>query len=151
MMDFQTFEDVLDFAILQEKAAQEFYLDLSRKVLDKHVRSFYKELVQQEYIHEQKLMELKRYEFDLRAPDLEALRESGYLDAMPISPESTLNEAVRYAVKKERSAKLLYLTLSQMVNQEELAQLFRTLADQEQAHREFFETEYKDCLMESEK
>ena len=149
MMDFQTFEDVLDFAILQEKAAQEFYSDLAQKVIDTHVRSFYHELVQQERVHEQKLMHLKRYEFDLRAPDLESLQESGYLDALPVPPRVSLEEAVRYAVKKERSAKMLYQTLSQVVDQEELSQLFRTLADQEQAHREFFETEYKDCLTET--
>ena len=146
MMDFQTFEDVLDFAIMQEKAAQQFYFELSQTVIDEHVRAFYQELVHQEQVHEQKLMDLKRYDFDLRAPDIETLRESGYLDALPVSPRVTMAEAVRYAVKKERSAKLLYLTLSQMVDREELAQLFRTLADQEQAHREFFETEYKEYL-----
>src|SRR5210317_508492 len=111
MMHFQTFEDVLDFAILQEKAAQEFYSDLAQKVIDTHVRSFYHELVQQERLHEKKLMDLKRYEFDLQAPDLETLQESGYLDALPVPPGISLEEAVRYAVKKERSAKLLYQTL----------------------------------------
>jgi rubrerythrin len=149
-MDFQTFEDVLDFAILQEKAAQQFYFDLSQKVLDGHVRSFYQELVQQERQHEKKLMDLKRYEFDLRTPDLEALRNSGYLDAMPVPPGATLTEAVQYAIKKERSAKLLYMTLSKMIDSEELSLLFRTLADQEQAHREFFETEYRDSLVKAE-
>lgn len=146
MMEFHTFEDVLDIAILQEKAAQRFYSELSRKVLDEHVRSFYHELVEQERLHERKLLDLKRYEYDLKEPDLEMLRNTGYLDAIPISSEATLDEAVRYAVKKERSAKLLYKTLSKMVAHEELAQLFRTLADQEQAHAEFFETEYKEYM-----
>ena len=31
MMEFRSFEDILDFAILQEKAAQQFYTDLSGK------------------------------------------------------------------------------------------------------------------------
>jgi rubrerythrin len=149
MIEFQSFEDVLDFAVLQEKAAQQFYLDLSQKVLDEHVQSFYQEMAQQEGIHEEKLLALKRYEFDLKEPDMESLRQSGYLDAMPISPEATLEEAVRYAYKKERSARMLYHTLSQVVEREELADLFRTLADQEQAHAEFFQTEYRDCLANS--
>lgn len=146
MMEFRTFEDVLDIAILQEKASQQFYSDLSRRVQDEHVRSFYHELVEQERLHEQKLLDLKRYEYDLKEPDLDMLRNTGYLDAIPISPGASLDEAVRYAIKKERSAKLLYQTLAKIVPREELATLFRTLADQEQAHAEFFETEYIESL-----
>ena len=37
-MEFHTFEDVLDFAILQEKAAQEFYSDLHEKAVHEDVR-----------------------------------------------------------------------------------------------------------------
>ena len=63
MVEFHTFEDVLDFAILQEKAAQEFYTDLEDKVTDDDVRLFYKTLVQEEQLHELKLRELKRFEY----------------------------------------------------------------------------------------
>lgn len=143
MNEFRTFEDILDFAILQEKAAQEFYSDLAGKVQDEHVRIFYLELVQQEHIHEKKLMELKRYDYDLQEPDLESLRQSGYLNALPVSPEMTMEEAVQYAIMKEQSAQLLYTTLASMVDRAELAALFRTLAEQEQAHAAFFQTEYK--------
>ncbi|MHC5179907.1 MAG: ferritin family protein, partial [Planctomycetota bacterium] len=90
MMDFDTFEDVLDFAILQEKAAQQFYIKLAGEVLDADVQLFYRTLVEEEQIHEKKLRELKRYEYDLNEPDLEALKDSGYLDAMPIPPDISL-------------------------------------------------------------
>ena len=150
MVEFQTFEDVLDFAILQEKAAQQFYSELSGKVLDSDMRLFYQTLVQEEHLHELKLRELKRFGYELIEPDIETLRESGYLDAMPISPEVTFAEAVRYAIKKERSARMLYRTLGQMCQRKELKQLFDQLAEQEAEHAEHFQTEYKDLLAQSE-
>ena len=145
-MNFNTFEDVLDFAILQEKAAQQFYSEMADKVLDDNVRLFYKTLVQEEHLHELKLRELKRFGYELIEPDVETLRESGYLDAMPVLPEITFAEAVRYAIKKERSARMLYHTLGQMCKRNELKRLFEELAEQESEHAEHFQTEYKELL-----
>lgn len=145
-MEFHTFEDVLDFAILQEKAAQEFYSDLQEKVLDADVRLFYKTLVQEERLHELKLRELKRFGYNLIEPNLETLKQSGYLDAMPISPEVTLKEAVQYAIKKEKSARMLYRTLGQMCDRNELTELFNELAEQEAGHAKYFQTEYGSLL-----
>lgn len=138
MIEFRTFEDILDFAILQEKAAQQFYSYMAGQVLDPDVQLFYRTLAEEERIHEKKLLELKRYEFDLKEPDLESLRSSGYLDAMPAHPEMTLAEAVRYALKKEKSARMLYHTLAGMTRRPELAGLLEQLAQQEQQHADYF-------------
>ena len=148
MMEFHTFEDVLDFAILQEKAAQQFYNKLAGEVLDADVQLFYRTLAEEEQIHEKKLRELKRYEYDLNEPDLESLKDSGYLDAMPIPPDISLTDAIRYAVKKERSARMLYRTLGQTCKRKELSELFTELADEEEAHADYFRTEYKELLAE---
>jgi rubrerythrin len=145
-MEFHTFEDVLDFAILQEKAAQQFYAKLCDEVLDPDVQLFYRTLVQEEHLHETKLRELKRFEYELIEPDVETLRNSGYLDAMPISPDVTFEGAVRYAVKKEKSARMLYHTLAQMCERKELADLFTELAEQEKSHADYFQAEYRDML-----
>ena len=146
MVEFHTFEDVLDFAILQEKAAQEFYTDLEDKVTDDDVRLFYKTLVQEEHLHELKLRELKRFGYELIEPDIETLRESGYLDAMPVKPDISLVDAVRYAIKKERSARMLYHTLGEMCQRDELKDLFDELAEQEESHANYFKAEYADLL-----
>lgn len=148
MMEFQTFEDVLDFAILQEKAAQEFYSKLCEEVLNPDVQLFYRTLVKEEELHELKLRELKRFGYELVEPDLKTLKESGYLDAMPVAPDISFVEAVRYAIKKERSARMLYNTLGQMCQRDELKQLFEELAEQEQSHAKYFQAEYKDLLAE---
>ena len=146
MVEFNTFEDVLDFAILQEKAAQEFYSKLSEEVISDDVKLFYRTLVQEEHLHEMKLRELKRFGYDLVEPDLETLKESGYLDAMPVAPDISFADAVRFAIKKERSARMLYNTLGQMCERHELKELFEELAEQEGSHANYFKAEYGDLL-----
>lgn len=146
MKDFHTFDDVLDYAIHQEQSTQKFYSTLAEHNPDDHIRLFYRELVNQERLHEKKLSELKQRHYNLNAPNIEKLRNRGYLKARPAQAKMTIEEAIQYAVSEEESTKLLYAALAEMSSQAELAALFRTLADQEQAHEDFFEAEYKEFL-----
>lgn len=143
MLEFHSFEDVLDFAILQEQAAQKFYSTLSCEVEDPSVQQFYRALVAEEHSHEEKLRSLKRYAYALRQPDLKDLAESGYLDAMPVPADITFTDAIKFALKKERSAQQLYSILADMADREELEQLFRHLAAQELEHVRYFQKEYE--------
>ncbi len=142
MLKFETLDDILDFAILQEKAAQQFYSRLSGMVKNPQVSLFYRTLVEEESLHEQHLQRLKNRSYQLKEADLAMLRDSGYLSAMPDRPDMTLAEAIRFSVKKERSARMLYALLAErMQDNRELAEVFQMLADQEQLHAEYFEGE----------
>ena len=150
MLKFQNFDEVLDFAILQEQAAQEFYSKMSGRVQDPAVQEFYRGLVCEEREHETRLRSLKGLAYALRQPDLKDLADSGYLDAMPIPPDISFKEAVQIAVRKERSAHQLYNILADMSDRDELEQLFRHLAAQEIKHMSYFQKEYETiCLSEN--
>ena len=144
MQDFQTLDDILDFAIVQEIAAQAFYTKLSHEAPSKDMQLFYRTLVEEEQTHEKKLRQLKSRTFDMAPPDLSELQKSGYLDALPISPEMSLKDVLLYALKKERSAKMLYGVMADNMKQQDLADLFKTLAAQEGKHADFFRKEYDD-------
>lgn len=139
MLKFRTFDEVLDFAIIQEKAAQQFYAKLAQEVQDPAVKDFYRQLITEEKEHEKRLMSLKGCSYAFREPDLRDLSESGYLDAMPVPAEVTVKEAVEFAIRKERSAEHLYSLLADLAQQEEIEQLFRMLSEQERHHRLAFE------------
>jgi rubrerythrin len=139
MLKFRTFDEVLDFAIVQEKAAQQFYSKLAQEVQDPAVKEFYQQLTNEEKEHERRLWSLKGYAFALREPDLRDLSESGYLDAMPVPENVSLKEAVQFAIRKERSAEHLYTLLADLAQREELEELFRVLSGQELRHRQAFE------------
>jgi rubrerythrin len=63
-----------------------------------------------------------------------------------VKPEISLVDAVRYAIKKERSARMLYHTLGEMCQRDELKDLFDELAEQEESHANYFKAEYADLL-----
>ena len=144
MLQFRTLDDILDFAIVQERAAQKFYTKLSNETADLDMQLFYRTLAEEELTHEKKLRKLKTRHCDLPAPDLMDLQKSGYLNALPIGPDMSLKEVLHYALKKEKSAKMLYSVLAENMRQTELADLFKTLAMQEAEHAVFFQKEYND-------
>ena len=125
MLQFQTLDDILDFAIVQEEAAQKFYAKLSDETDDLNMQLRYRTLVEEEQVHEKKLRKLKSRNSDLPIPDLTDLKKSGYLDALPISPDMSIKEVLLYALKKEKSAKMLYSTMAENMQQEEMAELFK--------------------------
>lgn len=142
MLEFQTLDDILDFAIVQEIAAQQFYTKLSGESRTDDLRLFYRTLAEEEHAHELKLRTLKSRSFDLTAPDLTQLQKSGYLDALPLTPDSSFKDVLLYGLKKERSAKMLYKVLAESMPQQELADLFKVLSDEEARHADFFRKEY---------
>ncbi len=147
MPQFETLDDILDFAIVQEKAAQKFYGKLSAEVEDPQMTLFYRTLVQEERAHEEKLQMLRSADTELPVPDLTDLEKSGYLKALPLHSGMSLKEVYQYAMKKERSAKMLYSVLASNMPQKELADLFEKLADEEAGHAEFFRKEYEACSL----
>jgi rubrerythrin len=142
MFEFQTLDDILDFAIVQEIAAQEFYTKLSGEAKTDDMRLFYRTLAEEERAHEKKLRTLKSRSFDLTAPDLTELQKSGYLDALPLLPESSLQDVMLYGLKKERSAKMLYKVLAESMQDADLTDLFLLLSEEEAKHADFFRKEY---------
>lgn len=115
MIQFQTFDEILDFAIMQERAAQIFYAKLADEADDPERGRFYRDLVAQEQTHEEKLLTLKLISSQVHTPDLEELQKCGYLDALPLHPGMSFKEILRYVIKKEKSAKMLYTVLANPV------------------------------------
>jgi rubrerythrin len=145
-MQFETFEEILEFAIGQERAAQVFYAHLADEASDPEKSRYYRELVAQEQGHEQKLTELKDSQLNMPTPDLEDLRKCGYLDSMPLAPEMEWKQVLKYLIKKEKSAKMLYTVLANSTAKQELSELFQYLAEQECDHADYFQHEYNACL-----
>ena len=142
MLQFQTLDDILDFAIVQERAAQKFYTKLSGQADDLNMQLFYRTLAEEEQTHEKKLQKLKNSNSELPAPDLTDLQKSGYLDALPIGPDMSIKEVLLYALKKEKSAKMLYTVLADNMKNEEMTALFKMLAAKEAEHADYFQKEY---------
>ena len=71
MLQFQTLDDILDFAIVQERAAQKFYTKLSGQADDLNMQLFYRTLAEEEQTHEKKTAKAQEQQFRTARPGLD--------------------------------------------------------------------------------
>ena len=150
MLEFDSMQDVLDFAIQLEIAAQQFYAELSARATRPAVVEYFTDLIAEEKLHEQKLRELKESEFMISSDKIKEANIAGYIDAMPNKPNMSYKDAVKLAYDKEKAARMLYSILADLSEDVELKQIFTLLAAQEQGHANYFKEEYDMiCLSEN--
>ena len=142
MQIFGKFEDVLNFAIGQEQAAQQFYTELAGKVTSPEVQDLYRSLAKEENKHEQNLKAIKKLNLSVDQSDLEAVKKSGYLNAENVPTGITLKEAIGFALEKEKSAHMLYAMLADLIEDKEIVRVLAQLADEESRHVAYFKAEY---------
>lgn len=142
MMNFQTVNDVLEFAIALEQASQKFYSRLAEQTQSVAVRHFLTEMVREEASHESQLRLLiaggQVVDSHISSKEIDR-----YIDAMNIPEPLEYKEAVKIARDKENASRMLYTILSGQVEQPELIDMFTRLAFQEKLHHDFFVREYR--------
>ena len=150
MPDFYTIQDVLSFAIRLEQASQEFYQQLSRKAHRQSVSQFLVSLVKEEQLHEAQLQKLLDDQGCVLDKSISAEEVNRYVQAMHVPESLDYKEAIKLAMNKEKSAQMLYSILAGVVGDKTLEELFLLLSEQEKAHKEFFEKEYRRiCVSEN--
>lgn len=144
MVEFHSVRDIILFAIQLEQASQEFYDQLLSQTDSPAVAHFFHEMAEQERIHEQKLRDILESEAELLKRDAISSTEiSLYIDAMDVPASLDYKHAVKMAMNKEKASQTLYSILARTVDNVDYAELFERLSDQEKAHKQFFETEYR--------
>ena len=148
-MSFQSFEQVLDFAINHEIAAAEFYDQAGQQEAVSGVKAMFRELAAEERKHQGLLENFKRdrsrlekYEYKW-IPDL---KRSDYLVEMEYEKGMLYADILRLAMKREEASLKLYNQFLEKAEDEEVVQLFKTLAQEEAGHKLKLETEYDDYM-----
>jgi rubrerythrin len=139
---------ILDFAIRQEEQAQAFYDDLAEKVPNPAMKAALKEFAEEERGHKEKLLKVKN-EGSLAdsAEKVQDLKIADYVVAEEPSPDITYQDALILAMKKEKAAYRLYMTLASMTDYAELKSLLLWLANEEAKHKLRFEVEYDQYVL----
>ena len=150
-MQLETLDDVLHFAIRREHDARELYLMFQTLVKDLGAKALLTDLAAYELGHQRLLEGVlkggkvghiggKKKIVDLRLND--------YMVAEKIGPESSPQDIMVFAIKKEQEAHDIYHVL--LVNYEgtELEELFSKLAAEELKHKETLEREYEQHFMQ---
>jgi rubrerythrin len=150
-MKFETFDQVVEYAIDREVNARLLYLRIAHLSQDPELCALLEAFANQELEHQKKLARVKQRQFKMLDGDMPAL-DLGIADAAPEVapyPDMSVSEALVLAMNKEKEAYRLYLQLAQGTDNSELKSLFEALANEEANHKVRMEIEFDDRLMNS--
>lgn len=149
MKEFNTIENILDFAIQQEQEAVDFYNVLAAKASSKDMQMVFKSFALEEIGHKARLTRIKG-ESGLHKWNTEAvadLKIADYITEKEPTDNMDYAEALILAMAKEKNAFRLYTKLADMAPSNELKAVFQSLAREESKHKLRFELEYDDYVL----
>jgi rubrerythrin len=144
---FDSFSDVLDFAIDKEIEANRFYTYLARKMRVPAMREVFEAFAREELGHKAKLEAIKQGKKIQAGKDVTDLRIADCVVDVDLAPDMSYPDALVLAMKKEKAAFRLYLDLANEVQSEDQKYLFLALAQEEAKHKLRFEIEYDEVVL----
>jgi rubrerythrin len=148
-MSFQSFEEIIHFAIEKEKEAVAFYENASRQEPYSGGRKIFEEFADEEKKHKAMLegflkgeKNLADYQFKW-IPDM---KRSNYMVDLTYEPGMPYAEALRLAMKREEHALKLYNDLQEKADDPDVINLFKMLSQEEAKHKMALETLYDDYM-----
>lgn len=150
-MKLASLNDVLTFAIRREHDAYELYMMFRNMVKDPGAKALLEDLANQELGHKNLLERaLKGGNVELIGgkKEVKDLHLSDYMVTEDIGPDSTPQNVMLFAMKKEQEAYSMYNMLLGNYEGTELEELFSRLAREEQHHKEILEREYEEHFMQ---
>ena len=150
-MNFDSFEEIIQFAIEKEKEAMAFYEEASRQEPYSGGRETFDAFAQEEKKH-QSLLEgflkgeksIGDYKFEW-IPDM---KRSNYMVDIPYEKGMPYAEMLRLAMKREEKSLALYNDLQAKADEAEVVKLFKMLSQEEAKHKLKLETLYDDYMAE---
>jgi rubrerythrin len=147
-MEFQSADDVLDYAIHREEEAAAFYERLAERAERESMRRIFLEFAGEEKGHRAKLMAVKKgQKLQVSRREIRDLKIADYLADVDPEEELDYQQALVLAMKAEKEAYRLYLTLADSAEETSLRELFLDLAQEEAKHKLRFEIEYDDRVL----
>jgi len=142
MKTFQSFDEVVDFAINAEIEAIHFYKMLADFVEKPEIADLLSELALQESEHKSRLEAIKAGKIHIAEQEVGDLGITDHVE--DIEPYARMNyvDLLVVGMKKEEAARKLYTDLATAAQTQEQRNIFLKLAQQEAEHKMWFELEY---------
>lgn len=150
-MKFQSFEEIITYAIEKENEAAAFYADAAKKEPFSGVKEALEEMANEERKHASMLENIGKsqkvtedYEFKW-IPDM---KRSDYLVELVYEPGMHYSDLLKLAMKREEKALAMYNDLQKKTDNEEHIKLFKILCQEEAKHKLFLEKLFDDYMAE---
>jgi len=149
--NFQSVAEILDFAIEKEEEAKRFYLEWADKLDVPNLKEVFQTFAREEQAHKEKLQRVKAGStFKPAAKTVTDLKIVDYLVEVTPAPDMDYQEALIVAMRREKASFKFYNDLAGIASDENVRNLFVTLAQEEAKHKLRLETEYeKDIFTEN--
>lgn len=148
MKNFETAQDIIDFAVKAEREAVRFYTELASTAKSKAMKVAFEDFANEEQGHCDKLLNIDVNKFTfLETSPITDLHIAEYTNPEVKYQSLNYGEVLVIAMNREKRAFMLYNKLSKMVNNNELKKFFVFLAKEESQHKFKFEAEYDDFVL----
>ena len=148
MSNFNSVDEILDFAIGEEEKAADFYTEMASKMDKQWMKEVFLSFAKEEMGHKAKLLEVKAGKKLLSVKEkVMDLKIGDYLVDADLNAEMDYQQALIVAMKKEKAAYKLYNTLAETTDDANIKEVFLGLAQEEAKHKLRFEIEYDDKVL----
>ncbi len=147
MMNLSSPEEIIRYAIRREADASAFYR-MAEERSNPGIKKAFEELAIEEENHKKKLEALDIGQIEtVELKEAKGLGLSELIQDSPFSFDMNYAELLRMAIKKEESSEKLYLSLSKLVRDEKVKNIFLLLAQEESTHKEKLEKIYDEEIL----
>ena len=147
MDKFESVDDILEFAIAEEVAANQFYIELAGKMENPAMAKAFEDFAKEELGHKAKLEAIKQDKTLEQMEKVTDLKIADYLVDVEPQPDMDYQNALILAMKKEEAAYRFYTHLAAVAGDENLAKTFLRFAQEEAKHKLRFEIEYDEVVL----
>lgn len=150
MENFQSIDEVLNFAIQSEQEAIDFYSELANFASNSETKKIFLEFVEEEMQHKSKLLKIKHEGiYEVEEKKVMDLKISDYLIPVKANSDMSYEDALVVVMRKEKAAFKLYSKLAERAPNDSLRKIFTLLAQEEANHKLHFETEYDEQVLKN--
>ena len=149
MLDFESVDAAIEFAIEKEQEAYDFYTGWSKKLDQEAIQQVFREFAVEELRHRDLLADVKKGKRELTSdPTVRDLKITDYFTAVKPAEDLSYQDALQLAIQRERGSIELYNRLASSAGEPELAKLFGSLVDEETKHKMRLETIYDENFLQ---
>ena len=146
-MRFETFEEIMNYAIDKEKEAASFYDEVSKQERYSGAREIFESFAREERKHQDLLENFSKENVEhykiIKIPDL---KRSDYLVDIEYEPGMPYTDILKLAMKREEKAVKLYADFGDRIENVDHKKLFQILAQEEAKHKLKLETLLDDFM-----
>ncbi len=147
-LNFESVDAALDFAIEKEQEAYDFYTELSKKLEHDAIQQVFREFAVEEMRHRDLIADIKEGKRKLEIdPKVKDLKITDYFMEVEASAEMNYQDALQFAIQRERGSIELYSHLADTSSASEIISLFESLVQEETKHKMRLEEIYDDNFL----